>query len=81
MTGDARTRLAECEDRLAEQIIDIADFYYYQDDYHSAARRYDQALTTYPGHSTRARTMTRLGICLARLHQTGPREGSAASAR
>ncbi len=69
MTGDARTRLSECEDRLADQIIDIADFYYDQEDFHSAARRYDQALTTYPGHSTRARSMTRLGVCLARLRQ------------
>jgi outer membrane protein assembly factor BamD len=69
MTGDARVRLTECEDRLADQIIEIADFYYYQDDYHSAARRYEQAIGTYPGHSTRARSMTRLGVCLARLHQ------------
>ena len=69
MTPDARLRLAECEDRLATQIIDIADFYYAQDDYHSAARRYEQALTTYPAHTDRARSMTRLGISLARLHQ------------
>lgn len=69
MTYDARMRLAECEDRLALQIIDIADFYYGQEDYHSAVRRYEQAIATYPSHSTRARTMTRLGICLARLHQ------------
>jgi outer membrane protein assembly factor BamD len=69
MVADARIRLAECEDRLALQILDIADFYYAQDDFHSAARRYEQAITTYPGHSTRARTMTRLGVCLARLHQ------------
>ena len=70
MAGDARTRLAECENRLAEQIINIADFYFYQDDFHSAARRYDQAISSFPMHSDRARTMTRLGICLARLHQT-----------
>jgi outer membrane protein assembly factor BamD len=70
MNEDARARLAECEDRLAQQIIDIADFYYGEDDFHSAARRYDQVLTTYPGHATRARSMTRLGICLARLNQT-----------
>jgi outer membrane protein assembly factor BamD len=69
MTADARTRLSECEDRLADQIIDIADFYYDQEDFHSAARRYDQALSTFPGHSSRARSMTRLGVCLARLHQ------------
>jgi outer membrane protein assembly factor BamD len=69
MTYDARMRLAECEDRLALQIIDIADFYYDQEDYHSAVRRYEQAIATYPSHSTRARTMTRLGLCLARLHQ------------
>ncbi len=69
MTGDARTRLAECEDRLAQQIIDIADFYFAEDDFHSAARRYEQALTSYPSHTARARSMTRLGICLARLHQ------------
>jgi len=69
MASDARTRLTECEDRLAEQIIDIADFYFAADDFHSAARRSEQAITTYPGHTARARSMTRLGICLARLHQ------------
>jgi outer membrane protein assembly factor BamD len=69
MTGDARVRLAECEDRLAQQIVDIADFYFAQDDFHSAARRYEQALASYPSHTARARSMTRLGICLARLHQ------------
>ncbi len=70
MAGDARIRLAECEDRLALQITDIADFYFDQDDFHSAARRYDQALASFPSHTDRARTMTRLGICLARLHDT-----------
>ncbi len=74
MTPDARDRLAECEERLATQIIDIADFYFDQDDFHSAARRYDQALTTFPAHSSRARSMTRLGICLARLNQTARAE-------
>jgi outer membrane protein assembly factor BamD len=69
MTMDARLRLIECEDRLAQQITEIADFYFEREDFHSAARRYEQALSTYPTHTTRARSMTRLGICLARLHQ------------
>lgn len=64
---DARLKLAETENRLAQQILEIGDFYYAEQDYHSAARRYRMALSEYPDHGDRARTMVHLGISLARL--------------
>lgn len=64
---DARLKLAETENRLAAQILEVGDFYYAEHDYHSAARRYRMALTEYPDHGDRARTMVHLGISLARL--------------
>jgi outer membrane protein assembly factor BamD len=72
---DARLKLGECENQLATQIIDIGDFYYGDRDYHSAARRYRMALTEYPDHGDRARTMVHLGISLARLHRYAEAEG------
>lgn len=76
MAPDARVRLAEAEGRLAQQIIEIADFYYSQHDYHSAARRYRLALSSYPGHRDRARTMVMLGVSLSRLRLDGEAEGT-----
>ncbi len=67
LAADARMKLAETENRLAAHILEIGDFYYGDRDYHSAARRYRMALTEYPDHGDRARTMVHLGISLARL--------------
>ena len=75
LATDGRMKLAECENRLAAQIIEIGDFYYTEHDYHSAARRYRMALTEYPDHGDRAATMVRLGISLARLKRYNEAEG------
>ncbi len=58
---EARARLREATDRLASHDIEVGDFYYRRGDYHAAARRYRQALDAYPKHSTRLRTLVRLG--------------------
>ncbi len=76
MAGDARVRLAEAEDRLARQSIDIGDFYFSQHEWHSAVRRYRAALTQYPSHRDRARTMVHLGVALARLQRFGEAEST-----
>lgn len=76
MAGDAGIRLGECENRLARNGIEIGDFYYSQRNWHSAARRYRLALSDYPRHQDRARTMVLLGISLMRLHHYGEAEGT-----
>lgn len=69
MASDAAIRLRECEDRLARQDIDIADYYYSQRAWFAAARRYRAALKDFPEHEERVRTLVRLGFCLSRLHE------------
>ncbi len=69
MASDAAIRLRECEDRLARQDIDIADYYYSQRAWFAAARRYRAALKDFPEHEDRVRTLVRLGFCLSRLHE------------
>jgi outer membrane protein assembly factor BamD len=69
MAADAKTRLRECENRLAQQNVEIGDYYYGQHAWYAAARRYRAALRDFPEHDGRARTMVRLGFSLSRLHQ------------
>ena len=76
MTKDAQIRLAECENRLALNGIEIGDFYFSQHNWHSAARRYRVALSEYPSHADRARTLVYLGLSLARLKRYGEAESA-----
>lgn len=69
MADDAKQRLRECEDRLARQDIEIADYYYSQGAWYAASRRYRAALNSFPEHAGRTRTLVQLGFCLSRLHQ------------
>jgi len=69
MAPDAAIRLRECQDRLAGQDLEIGDYYYSQDAWFAAARRYRAALKDYPEHANRVRTLVRLGFCLSHLHQ------------
>jgi outer membrane protein assembly factor BamD len=75
MSADAASRLIECQNRLAEQDIDIGDYYFQQHAWYAAARRYRQALTDYPDHGDRVRTLAQLGFALANLHQYLEAEG------
>ncbi len=67
--AEAREKLTEAENRLARREIEIGDFYFEDGDYHAAVGRYREALSRYPDHSDRARTLSRLGLALARLHR------------
>jgi len=69
MAPDAQMRLLECQNRLAEQDIEIGDYYFAQHSWYAAARRYRLALTDYPNHGERTRTLAQLGFALANLHQ------------
>jgi outer membrane protein assembly factor BamD len=72
--ADARVKLAETRDRLARHEIEIGDFYYDQEIYHSALQRYRRALDSYPEHTGNLETQARVGFCLAQLRQTGEAE-------
>jgi outer membrane protein assembly factor BamD len=69
MAPDAAKRLAECQNRLAQQDIQIGDYYYGQHAWYAAARRYRAALTDFPEHDDRIRTLVRLGYSLSYLRQ------------
>jgi outer membrane protein assembly factor BamD len=57
----AREMLHLAKDRLADHEIQVGDFYFRRGDYYAAVRRYQQALTSYPEHSQRLRTLAQLG--------------------
>jgi outer membrane protein assembly factor BamD len=67
---DARRLLRESEDRLATRELRIADFYYEQQNYLAALQRYRRALEAYPQHEGHLQTMSRIGLCLARLERS-----------
>lgn len=69
MAADAQGRLIECQNRLADQDIVIGDYYFAQHAWYAAARRYRLALTDYPDHGDRVRTLAQLGFALTNLHQ------------
>jgi outer membrane protein assembly factor BamD len=69
MADDAKLRLRECEDRLANQDIEVGDYYFSQNAWYAASRRYRSALKSYPEHANRTRTLVQLGFCLSRLHK------------
>lgn len=68
-SADAQMRLIECQNQLADQDIEIGDYYYDQHAWYAAARRYRLALNDYPNHGDRARTLAQLGFALSNLHQ------------
>jgi outer membrane protein assembly factor BamD len=66
---DARARLQEAENHLAKAIVSIGDFYFDRGRDYAAIRRYREALTNYPGHDGRLRTMARLATALKRMRR------------
>jgi outer membrane protein assembly factor BamD len=62
--ADARARLAEATDRLAEHDVHVGDFYFQRGECYAAASRYRAALTQYPEHVSRLSTMRRLAQAL-----------------
>jgi outer membrane protein assembly factor BamD len=68
-TPDARDRLAETSDLLAQHDIEVGDFYLGRNECHSAARRYRRALSAYPHHSNYLNTMFQLADALICMRQ------------
>ncbi len=69
LARDAQTHVQLAEDRLAAVDVDIGDFYFGRGEYHAAILRYRRALTKYPGHSDRVRTLARLATALKHMRQ------------
>lgn len=65
---DARTRLAEATDQLADHDIEIGDFYLERRDCHAAAARYRKALADFPKQSARPHTLLQLARSLECMH-------------
>jgi len=63
-----RERLREAVDHLAAHDIEVGLFYYKREDYHAAANRFRQALTAYPDHTDRLRTLIRLADALVEMN-------------
>ena len=60
----------ELRTRLAGHVMKVADYYYDQDEYPSAAERYRQIIDRYPGLGLDAEALYRLGVCYTRMNRT-----------
>jgi outer membrane protein assembly factor BamD len=69
MTRDTEARLHEAQDQLAQASVVIGDFYFGRGNYYAAVKRYREALTDFPSHRNRTRTLARLATSLKRMHR------------
>ncbi len=69
LAPDAELRTQEVKDRLARADVAIGDFYFQRGEFFSAILRYREALTKYPQHSERLRTLALLGMSLQRMRR------------
>jgi outer membrane protein assembly factor BamD len=66
--GEALWR--ELRTRLGEHTMKVADYYFKNDEYGSAAERYRQLLDQYPGLGLDARALYKLGVCYQRMNRS-----------
>jgi len=62
-TKEGEVILFELRTRLAENVMEIGDFYLARDQYQSAANRYRSVLDEYPGLGLDAEALYKLGLC------------------
>ncbi len=62
-TKEGEVILFELRTRLAENVMEIGDFYLVRDQYQSAASRYRTVLDEYPGLGLDAEALYKLGLC------------------
>ena len=55
--------------RLAKSVLQIADFYWKQDEWNAAARRYKQVMDNYPLSALTSKARYRQGLCLWKLER------------
>ncbi len=63
----ADQQLQDAVDQLAAHEVEVGMFYYERGEYHSAAKRFREALQRFPDHSDRLHTMVRLGHSLKHM--------------
>lgn len=59
---DAKAKIAECFQKLAEKELYIADFYFRTDKWQHALVRYEKFLKEFPKHDKRAHAMLQAGL-------------------
>jgi len=59
----------ELRTRLGEHTMGVADYYFDQDEYASAAERYRQLLDEFPGLGLDAEALYKLGVCYTRMNR------------
>ncbi len=67
--SEAETLWRELRTRLAQNVNDIADFYFDRDEWESAAVRYRSQLNEYPGLGLDAEALYRLGVCYSHMNR------------
>lgn len=60
----------ELRTRLGEHTMNVADYYYGNAEYPSAAERYRQLLDQYPGLGLDAEALYKLGVCYQKMNRT-----------
>jgi len=67
---EGETLWKELRTRLGEHTMNVADYYYGNDEYGSAAERYRQLLDQYPGLGLDAKALFKLGVCYQKMNRT-----------
>ncbi len=67
---EGETLWKELRTRLGEHTMRVADYYYDNDEYGSAAERYRQLLDQYPGLGLDAEALYKLGVCYQKMNRT-----------
>jgi outer membrane protein assembly factor BamD len=68
--ADGEKLWKELRTRLGKHTMQVADYYFDQDEYAAAADRYRQLLDQYPGLGLDADALYKLGVCYTRMHRT-----------
>lgn len=69
--SEAEKTWRELRTRLGEHTMGVADWYFKEDEFPSAAERYRQVLNEYPGLGLDAEALYKLGVCYTRMNR-GP---------
>jgi outer membrane protein assembly factor BamD len=67
--ADGERLWRELRTRLGQHVMKVADYYFDQDEYPSAAERYRQVVDRYPGLGLDAEALYRLGLCYTRMNR------------
>jgi outer membrane protein assembly factor BamD len=68
-TADAEALWRELRTRLANNVLEIADFYRDRGEFESAAKRYRTVLNEFPGLGLDATALYQLGVCYSKMNR------------